>query len=201
VRTYLCAEHPKANRRASTVPHLCRKETGVWIVLSSSQYGVHVFSLHPFPSNIQLHPSLRHLLPSPALSPPLPLLLNQTKLLTIVRPLIPIIKSNQGSRGTSRLAFLSTWKPYAPFVADCCSSLRGAASSRDMKRFNAPNMDMMRGSDRGDPAGRLLYEDDDRAVVMVKVSLLVTWRFWKVAIARICSALVRTGAVSMAMPL
>jgi hypothetical protein len=53
-----------------------------------------------------------------------------------------------------------------------------------MKRFNAPNMDMMRGSDRGDPAGRLLYEDDDRAVVMVKVSLLVTWRFWKVAIAR-----------------
>ena len=102
----------------------------------------------------------------------------------MVLPLIPIIKSNHGSRGTSRLAFLSTWKPYAPFVADCCSSLRGAASSRDMKRFNAPNMDMMRGGDSDGSFKTLSYGDDDREVVLVEVSLLVTWRFWKVAIAR-----------------
>jgi len=94
------------------------------------------------------------------------------------------MKSNHGSRGTSRLAFLSTWKPYAPFVADCCSSLRGAASSRDMKRFNAPNMDMMRGGDSDGSFKNLSYGDDDREVVLVEVSLLVTWRFWKVAIAR-----------------
>jgi hypothetical protein len=76
-----------------------------------------------------------------------------------------MMKSNHGSRGTSRLAFLSTWKPYAPFVADCCSSLRGAASNRDMKRFNAPNMDMMRGGYFDGSLRKMLYGDDDREVV------------------------------------
>ncbi len=103
---------------------------------------------------------------------------------TIVRPLIPIIKSNHGSRGTSRLAFLSTWKPYAPLVADCCSSLRGAASSREIKRFSAPNMDIIRGCEFDDSSGERLFEDDERGVKVVEMSLLMTWRFWKVAIAR-----------------
>lgn len=72
------------------------------------------------------------------------------KKLTIVLPLIPITKSNHGSSGISRLALRSTWNPYAPFVDDwCCwlaSSWRGAASSRDMKRFRAPKTDMPRGA-------------------------------------------------------
>lgn len=58
--------------------------------------------------------------------------------LTIVLPLIPMMKSNQGSRARSGFVFLSTWNPNAPCVADCCSS--GAASSRAMKRLRAPNM-------------------------------------------------------------
>jgi hypothetical protein len=73
--------------------------------------------------------------------------------------------------------FLKIWKPYAPVTDDCCSSM-GAASSREMKRFRAPNILMMRGCGWvsvlcGDV---LLLKDED------------IWRFWDWGwvIARIC---------------
>ena len=53
-----------------------------------------------------------------------------------------------------------------------------------MKRFSAPNMDIMRGCDVDVSSEELLYEDDEREVVVVEMSLLMTWRFWKVAIAQ-----------------
>jgi hypothetical protein len=91
--------------------------------------------------------------------------------LTIVRPLIPIMKSNHGSSGTSWFVFRRIWKPYAPATEDCCSSI-GAASSREMKRFRAPNMLMMKGCDCGSGGGlgSVMVED--------------IWRFWGRVIAR-----------------
>lgn len=58
--------------------------------------------------------------------------------LTIVLPLIPIMKSNQGSRGTSARVLRRTWKPNAPCVLEVCS--RGPSSRRAMNLLSAPNM-------------------------------------------------------------
>lgn len=57
--------------------------------------------------------------------------------LTIDRPLMPIIKSNHGSIGISRLWLRKTWNPYAELVAGFCG---WSESSLDMKRLRAPNM-------------------------------------------------------------
>jgi hypothetical protein len=57
----------------------------------------------------------------------------------MVRPLIPIIESNQGSRGSSGLVLRSTWKPYVSGELRCFCA-EGSASRREMNRFRAPNM-------------------------------------------------------------
>ena len=57
--------------------------------------------------------------------------------LTIECPLMPITKSNQGSRPSSTFRFLSTWKPYAVCPVGFCGC---SESSREMKRLRAPNM-------------------------------------------------------------
>jgi hypothetical protein len=62
--------------------------------------------------------------------------------------------------------FLRIWKPYAPATEDCCSSI-GAASSREIKRFRAPNMLMMKGGDWGSVGGMGLVMMED------------IWRFWR----------------------
>lgn len=57
---------------------------------------------------------------------------------TMVRPFMPMMKSNQGSMGRSWLVLRRIWKPKAPleFWSGSC----GSASRREMKRFRAPNM-------------------------------------------------------------
>lgn len=59
-------------------------------------------------------------------------------LLTMLRPLMPMMKSNQGSICTSGLLFLSTWKPAGLRALAFCAC--GSASRREMKRLIAPNM-------------------------------------------------------------
>lgn len=56
---------------------------------------------------------------------------------TIMRPLMPIMKSNQGSMANSAFLFRSTWKPNAPWL----ELWDGASESRrEMKRLRALNM-------------------------------------------------------------
>lgn len=56
---------------------------------------------------------------------------------TIIRPLIPIIKSNQGSIPSSGDLLRSTWKPKAPWVEFWAGE---SESSRDIKRLRALNI-------------------------------------------------------------
>lgn len=57
---------------------------------------------------------------------------------TIWRPLMPTMKSNHGSIGISSFLLRNTWKPNAPWPS---ASREGESeSSRDMKRFSAPNI-------------------------------------------------------------
>ena len=72
------------------------------------------------------------------------------------------------------MVFLSTWNPYAPLVADWCSSLRGAASSRDIKRFSAPNTDIRKGFGVGDVSVEGLFEDGGFDDVVLDDGLLMT---------------------------
>lgn len=56
---------------------------------------------------------------------------------TIMRPLMPTMKSNHGSIASCRLVFRRTWKPKCP----CCCFWRGSSPSRrDMKRLRALNI-------------------------------------------------------------
>lgn len=60
---------------------------------------------------------------------------------TIVRPLIPMMESNHGSRGSSGFVLRRTWKPYAPATPPpLCFWAVGSASRREMNLFRAPNM-------------------------------------------------------------
>lgn len=64
--------------------------------------------------------------------------------LSIVRPLMPMMKSKCGSSGVEGEVLARTWKPWAEFVRwpegvwvrDCCCE--GSASRREMKRFRVP---------------------------------------------------------------
>jgi hypothetical protein len=68
-----------------------------------------------------------------------------------------------------------------------------------MKRFSAPNMDITRGCGVDDFSEEWLCEDDEREVVVVEVWLVMTWRFWKVAIAQDLRRASRRNAMRMAM--
>lgn len=60
---------------------------------------------------------------------------------TIKCPLIPMMKSNHGSRCRSLFVFFKTWKPYE-LSEEPCSPGRdaGSPSRRAMKRLRAPNI-------------------------------------------------------------
>lgn len=57
---------------------------------------------------------------------------------TIMRPLIPMMKSNQGSMANSAFWFRNTWKPKAPWVLEVWDG--ESESRREMKRLRALNM-------------------------------------------------------------
>lgn len=68
------------------------------------------------------------------------------------RPLMPTIKSYQGSIASSRFEFRRIWKPNSPARFWGCAGT--SPSSREMKRFSALNMASARcGERRGQGAG------------------------------------------------
>jgi len=58
---------------------------------------------------------------------------------TMVRPLIPMIESNHGSRGSSGLLLRSTWKPYVSDAPPCFWAC-GSESRREINLLRAPNI-------------------------------------------------------------